>query len=102
MNEENIERIRRKKSEEQKKATESKKAQEQLRSTLRVVLEENAYDRIMNVSIANEQLFLTAAQNLLGVYQKVGRKIRDDEVLYILKMIKNQNEKKTSISFERK
>jgi DNA-binding TFAR19-related protein (PDSD5 family) len=85
-----------------KKKAEARKAQEQLKSTLRMALEEKAYDRLMNISVANNELFLSAAQNALMFYKRAGRKIRDEEVLALLKAIKERNEKETSITFHKK
>ncbi len=87
---------------ERKKIIEAKKAEEQLKAMLRVVLEPEAYERLSNVQHVNQQLFLTAAQNVLGFYKTVGRKLEEREVLALLKRIKTVNETKTSIRFERK
>ena len=80
----------------------SKKAEEQLKATLRVVLEEDAYNRITNVKLANAQLFLAAAQHILNIYKRIERKITDAELLTILRRLKEGSEKETKISFERK
>ncbi|MEK6982239.1 MAG: DNA-binding protein [Candidatus Micrarchaeota archaeon] len=102
MDEENVDKIRRRKLEEQKKANEAKKAQGQIKATLRIALDEKAYERIMNVKIVNEELFLATAQNIISAYSKLRRKITESELLYVLGAIKQQNEKKTQITFERK
>lgn len=94
--------IRRRKMSEQQRLAEAKKAEEQLKATLRVVLDENAYDRLTNVKLANAQLFLAAAQHVLAAYKRIGRKIKDEELLAILRRIKTGTEKQTRISFERK
>lgn len=96
------ERLRKKKLAEQQRAAEASKAEEQLKTTLRVILEENAYDRIINVKLANSELFLAAAQNTIGIYKRVGRKINDSELLMILRKLKQGTEKETKISFDRK
>jgi len=85
-----------------KSKLEAKKAQEQLRSTLRMALEEPAYDRLMNVALANNDLYLTAAKNALMFYKRAGRKIKDSEVLSLLRAIKEQSETKTTITFHKK
>lgn len=84
------------------KKLDAKKAQEQLKSTLRSVLEEGAYERLMNVSVANNELYLTAAKNVLMFHKRAGRRIREDELLALLRAIKEQNETKTTITFHKK
>lgn len=76
--------------------------EKELKSTLRIILETNAYERLNNVSIANNELFITAAQHVMGAFRKVRRKIKDDEVKMILTALKERTEKKTSITFNRK
>ena len=100
--EEDVADIRKKKHSEQKKMAEARKVEEQLKAALRVALENEAYDRIINVKIANTQLFLVAAQNVLSLYKRLGRKINDNELLFMLHKIKEQNEKEVAIKFERK
>jgi DNA-binding TFAR19-related protein (PDSD5 family) len=85
-----------------KKRLEAKKIQEQLKSTLRVALTEDAYERLMNVSVANKELYLVAAKNALMFYKRAGRQIRDDEILSLLRAIKGQTEKETKITFHKK
>ena len=95
MEDEELEEIKNKKAE-------GKKAQEQLKATLRLALDEEAYERLMNVSVANKEVYLTAAQNVLMFYKRAGRKITESEVLSLLRAIKDQNEKKTTITFHKK
>lgn len=85
-----------------KKRLEAKKIQEQLKSTLRVALDEDAYERLMNVSVVNKDLYLVAAKNALMFYKKAGRRLRDDEILALLRAIKGQTEKETTITFHKK
>ncbi len=94
--------IKQKKATEHQKMVEAKNREEQLKATLRSVLEEDAYNRIINVKLANSQLFLMTAQNLLAIYKRIGRRIKDKELLTILLRLKEENEKETSITFERK
>ena len=84
------------------KKQEAKKMEEQLKMSLRMALDEAAYERIMNVSMANKELYLTAAKNLLMAYQRAKRKLTDAEVLSFLRAIKQQTEAKTTITFNRK
>jgi DNA-binding TFAR19-related protein (PDSD5 family) len=93
--EEELEEVKRKK-------LEAKKVQEQLRATLRTALEEAAYDRLMNVAVANNELYLTAAKNVLMFFKRAGRKITDAELLALLRAIKEQSETKTTITFHKK
>jgi len=85
-----------------KKKIDSKKAEEQLKSSLRIALEEAAYDRIMNISVVNKELFLSASNHVLRVFQRVGRKVSEAELIKILSLLKSQGEKQTSITFHKK
>ncbi len=96
------ENLKKKRIAERQKIMEQKKAEEQLKATLRVVLEDDAYDRITNVQLANQELFLVAAQHILAIYKRIGRKIRDHELLTVLMRLKEGREKRTNITFERK
>jgi DNA-binding TFAR19-related protein (PDSD5 family) len=88
--------------EARKKKLETKKIEEQLKSTLRIALDEAAYDRLMNVSLANNELYLTAAKNVLMLHKRVERRLTEKELLMLLKKIKEQTETKSSITFHRK
>ena len=94
--------IKQKKTSEHHRMLEAKKQEEQLKATLRSVLEDDAYHRILNVKLANSQLFLMAAQHSLAIYKRIGRRIKDKELLTILLRLKEGSEKETSITFERK
>ncbi len=85
-----------------KKKAEAKKAQEQLKTTLRLALDEPAYDRLMNIAAVNKELYLTAAQNVLMFFKRAGRRITDAELLSLLRALKERGEKETSITFSRK
>lgn len=95
MEDEEIEEIRKKKSE-------AKISQEQLKTTLRIALDEQGYDRLMNIAAVNKELYLTAAQNVLMFYKRAGRRITDAELLLLLKALKEKNEKETKITFHKK
>ena len=95
MSEEDLEQVK-------KKKLEARKAQEQLKSTLRVALDEEAYSRIMNVAVVNEDVYLTAAKNVLMYFKQAGRKMTETELLSLLRAIKDQTEKKTTITFHKK
>lgn len=85
-----------------KKKLEAREVEEQLRTSLRMALDEAAYDRLMNVSVANKELYFTAAKNILMAYQRAKRKLTDREVLAFLRAIKEQTEAKTTITFHKK
>ncbi len=84
------------------KKAEAKRAQEQLKTTLRMALEEPAYERLMNIAAVNRDLYLTASQNALMFFKRAGRKIRDEELLALLKALKERGEKETKITFHKK
>lgn len=88
--------------EARKRKLEAKKAEEQLKSTLRIALDEPAYERMMNISLANKELYITAAKNALMLYKRVGRRLSDSELLSLLKAIKEHTETKSTITFHRK
>lgn len=94
--------IRSKRRMQEKKAAEAKQAQEQLKAALRAALETEAYDRLTNVQHVHAQLFLAAAQHLLGLYKRVGRRLSDEEVRAVLARIRELSETKTEIRFARK
>jgi DNA-binding TFAR19-related protein (PDSD5 family) len=102
MSEEEIERTKQRKLRARQKELEAEKAEETLKANLRMVLEENAYDRMTNISAVNKKLFLLAAQNLLMFYKKFGRKITDEETLALLRTIKEKTEVETKITFHKK
>jgi len=85
-----------------RKRLEARKMEEQLKSALRSVLDEAAYNRLMNVSVANKELYIMAAKNLLAAAKQARRKITDEELLSFLRAIKEQTETKTSITFHKK
>ena len=85
-----------------KKKLEARQAQEQLKATLRMALDEPAYERLMNVSVANSELYLTAARNILMAFKRMGRKLTDAEALAMLRAIREQSETRTTITFHKK
>jgi DNA-binding TFAR19-related protein (PDSD5 family) len=88
--------------EARKKKLDAKRTEEQLKATLRVALDEPAYERLMNVYVANKELFLETSRNLLVFFKRAGRKITESELLSLLRAIKERDEKKTSITFHKK
>ena len=86
------EELRNKKIEEYKKMQEAAKIEEQLKSALRIALEEDAYERMMNVSYANKELYVNAAQRVLMAFKQARRKVTEDEVLFLIRSLKGDNE----------
>ncbi|MDO8553290.1 MAG: DNA-binding protein [Candidatus Micrarchaeota archaeon] len=99
--EDDLEALKRRRAQKQQ-GDERKKVEEQLKTTLRVVLEDDAYQRLMNVKLANSQLFLGASQHIVALFKRFGRKLNDKEALMILKKLKEGEEKETKITFNRK
>lgn len=64
----------------------SQEAELQLKKALSVVLEEDAYSRLMNVRLSNPELYLRAANAVIQFYQKVKRRITEKELITILNM----------------
>ncbi len=95
---EELEQTRKKKLKEMQKY---QQAEAQIRILLRTILDDEAYDRMMNVNIANPELYRNAAQGCVSIYQKLGRKLGNKEVLFILRRIKSDKEE-TTIRFDRK
>jgi len=73
----------------------------QLKVMLRGALEEDAYERMMNVSLVNPELYMKAAQKIIVVFQKFGRKINGGETLALLNNIRRE-QTGGSISIKRK
>lgn len=90
--------VRSKKAEEMK---ERLKAEEQVRATLRLILDEDAYARLANVKLANPELYAKAVQGCVAIYQRIGRKLGDKEMLLVLRRLKG-NVDEPKIKFERK
>lgn len=97
MAEDDAEEIRRKKIEEYKKREETANVEEQLKTALRIALEDSAYERLMNVSYANKELYVNVAQRVLMAFRQARRKISEDEVLYLIRSMKGGRE--TKITF---
>ena len=69
---------------------------------MRMALDEEAYERMMNVSLSSKEMYLVAAKNVLMLYKRMGRKISESELLSLLRAIKGQTEKETKITFHKK
>jgi len=88
--------------EARKQRMEARKAQEQLKTSLRGALDESAYLRLMNVAVANNELYLTAAKNVLMFFKRAGRRLTETELVALLRAIREQSETKTTITFHKK
>ena len=95
---EELEAARKKKLEALERENEGRKKEGQVKELLRRTLEEGAYARLMNVKLANAQLYAVAANQVFGLYQKAGRKITEAELVALLKAIKGK-ERETKITF---
>lgn len=84
------------------KENDAKMQDQKLKAALRMALEEDAYERLMNVAIANKEVYLIAAKNLLMFFKKMERKINENEVLSLLRAIKSQRENETKITIQKK
>jgi len=72
----------------------------QIKGVLVRILEQPAYDRLMNVRMSNQELYAKAVNALVYMYKKTGRKVTEKELLTLLSA---SVEKKTgSIEIRRK
>ncbi len=74
----------------------------QIKQMLRIALDDAAYQRMMNVAMANKELFLIASQNILVIFKRSGRKLTDSEVLSVLRALKARTQRETKITFYKK
>ncbi len=101
-NDQDIEEIRKKRQQEAEKAAQERKAKDQLKGALRVALDDAAYDRMMNISVANQDFYFAVARQVVSRYRKTGRSLTEGELLRILRAVKEQTDKKTNITFFKK
>jgi len=97
-----LEELRKRKFSEKQKEHEGRAVEQQLKDALRKVLTLSAYDRLTNVAIANKELYLTTAQQVLHASKQIGRQINEPELLTVLRAIKARTEKKSTIKFHKK
>lgn len=102
MPDEEVDELRQKKQQEMQKQAEAKKIEEQLKTALRMALEERAYDRLINIAAVNKELYLIAAKQLVVAFKRMGRKITEDELMTLLRAIKEQTTTETKIRFHKK
>lgn len=74
---------------------EQNKLREELRlkKILSQALSAEAYSRLMNVKIANPELFQKASALIIQYYSRYGRKIEEKELVELLKQIKGRDDK---------
>ena len=96
---EDSEEIRKKRIDEQKKMLEAAKMEEQLKAALRIALDEPAYERLANISYANKEFYMNVAQRAIMVYRKAGRKLSEEEVIFLIRNLKNQERREPTIEF---
>lgn len=94
--------IRKRKLAAKQKEAEARGAESQLKEALRSVLTEAAYDRMCNVALANKELYIAAAQQVLMASKRIGRRIDEAELLTVLRALKARTEKEGSITFHKK
>jgi DNA-binding TFAR19-related protein (PDSD5 family) len=102
MEDNELDEIKKRKLAQKQKELEAKAAEQQLKEALRAALTEGAYARACNVALANKELYLTAAQQVLLASRKIGRRITEAELLTVLRAIKARTEKESSITFHKK
>ena len=73
----------------------------QLKSLLRISLNPKSYERMMNVMLVNPKLFANASQKIVSLYQRFGRPLTENEVLMVLKSLR-ERPKTGGISIKRK
>lgn len=102
MSDEELDETRKRRQQNAQKQMEANNMEEQLRSSLRIALEEAAYARLMNVAAVNKELYLMTAKQLVVAFRRMERKITEEELLSLLKAIKDQTTTETTIRFHKK
>jgi len=64
----------------------AQEAELKLKRIMSIVLEPDAYDRLMNVRLSNQELYLNVANACIHLYQKKKKKITEKELLTIINM----------------
>ena len=78
----------------------TQETERKLRALLLQVLEPAAYERMMNVRIANPDLFANTANAIVYYYQKIKRKLTEKEIITLLTA--QTTRKESSIQIHRK
>jgi DNA-binding TFAR19-related protein (PDSD5 family) len=64
----------------------AQEAELKLKKLMSVVLEPNAYDRLMNVRLSNQELYLNIANACIHLYQKKKKRITENELITLINM----------------
>jgi len=102
MEEGELEEVRKQRLAEKQKELEARQIEKQLKDALRAALTEPAYERMANVSLANKELYLSAAQQVLHAYKRLRRQINESELLSVLRALRESTEKEGKITFHKK
>jgi len=62
----------------------AKQIEAQVRGLLSKILEQPAYDRLMNVRMSNQEIYAKAVNGLVHIYKRTGRRITERELLTLL------------------
>ncbi|MBN2478048.1 hypothetical protein JXB01_02040 [Candidatus Micrarchaeota archaeon] len=74
---------------------------QKIKSILRIALDESAYDRMSNIYAMNKELFSAVSKQVIAVYQRLGRRITEKELIMIINKVKGPSHE-GSISIKRK
>jgi len=64
----------------------AQEAELKLKKLMSIVLESNAYERLMNIRLSNQELYLNVANACIHLYQKKRAKITENELLTLINM----------------
>ena len=86
-----------------KKQIEAYQKESQLRDVLRQILDSKAFERLMNIRLANRELYLQIAQMVVYAYQggQIRGKVSEEVLLNLISRIKG-GESQPSITIKRK
>lgn len=88
---------------EENQVRDAQQAELQLKKMLTVVLEESAYQRLMNVRLSNPELYLKVANAVMHLYQKMRRRVTEKELITIINMnLAVSKQPETKIHIKRK
>ena len=85
---------------------ELQKAQEaelQLKKILAIVLDQPAYERLMNVRISNKELYFKVSNSMIHLYKKTQRRMTEKELITVINMnLAASKQPETKIHIRRK
>ena len=92
--------------EEAAQLQELQKAQEaelQLKKILSVILDQQAYQRLMNVRISNKELYFKVSNSMINLYKKTQRRMTERELITVINMnLAASKQPETKIHIRRK